>query len=65
MERRDHNRKAEWRNNIEKELQALKGLMVKIHHDSLSATLKKFQIGKRQSMMAYMDSVFKKIPLYP
>ena len=45
---------------MDKELQVQVGPKVKIHLDSLRATLKKYQIGKRQVMIAYMDSDFKK-----
>ena len=47
---------------MEKKLQILeKGPKAKIHLDLLRAALKKYQIGKLQAMMAYMDSGFKKI----
>ena len=40
-----------------KELEGLKeGPKAKIHIDSLRKTLKRYQIGKRQAMMAYMNS---------
>ena len=45
--------------NMEKELQGLvEGSKVKVHLDSVKATFKKSQIGKSQTMMAYMDSGF-------
>ena len=44
---------------MEKELERLEeGLKAKIHLDSLRATLKKYQIGKHQAVMAYMDTSF-------
>ena len=58
----ENNRKAEWINNVEKELQGLEeGPKVRKLLDSLRTTLKKYQIGKGQDMKAYMDSGFKKI----
>ena len=45
---------------MEKELQGLEDdEKVKILHDSLKATLKKYQIRKFQVMMAYMDTGLK------
>ena len=41
-ERKDHNKKAEWINNMETDLQMLEeGPQVNIHPDALKATLKK------------------------
>ena len=55
-ERRDHTRKAEWINNMEKELQELKERpKAKIYLHLLRAALKKYQIGKLQAMMIYKD----------
>ena len=43
---------------IEKNLQELEeSPNAKIHLDLLRATLKKYQIGKRQAMLAYIDLV--------
>ena len=40
-----------------KELEGLEeGLKAEIHIDLLKTTLKKYQTGKRQAMMEYMDS---------
>ena len=40
-----------------KELQGLEeGLKAKMHLDSLRANLKKYRIGKRQAMMAYIGT---------
>ena len=59
-----HNKKDKWIHRIEKELEEPKeGLKMKMLLDSLRATLKKYQIGKHQAMMAYMDSGFK-IPFH-
>ena len=64
-ESKDHIRKGEWINNMEKELQGLEeGLKAKLHLHSLRETLKKYQIGKLQTMMTCMDSSFKN-PLHP
>ena len=53
----EHNKKAEWISNMVKELEGLKeGLKVEIHIDLLRLTLKKYQTGKRQAMIKYMDS---------
>ena len=57
-EQKEYNRKAEWINNMKKELQ---GLEEGVHLVLLRVTLKKYRIGKFQAMMAYMDSGFKKI----
>ena len=54
---REHKKNAEWINNLENELQRFgEGLTEKIHPNLLRATLKKYQIGKHQTMMAYIDS---------
>ena len=43
-ERKDHNKKAEWTNNMETELRILEeGPQVNIHTDGLKATLQKYQ----------------------
>ena len=39
-----------------KEVGLEEGLKAEIHIDLLRTTLKKYQIGKRQAMMEYMDS---------
>ena len=45
---------------MEKELQEFEeGPNAKLHLHSHRATLKKYQIGKHQAMMAFMDSGFK------
>ena len=55
---RENNRKAEWIRNMGKELERLKeGPKAKIQLVSFRATLK--EIGKRQAMMAYMDTGLK------
>ena len=52
-----HNEKAEWINNITRELEGLKeGPKVEIHIDLLKTTLKTYQIEKGQAMMEYMFS---------
>ena len=44
---KDHNKKAEWINNMETELRILEeGPKVEIHPDTLKAILKKYQTGK-------------------
>ena len=54
---REHNKKAEWIRNITKEFEGLEeGPKAELHIDLLKTTLKKYQIGKRQAMMEYMDS---------
>ena len=54
---------AEQKNNMEKELQGFEeDPEAIIHIESLEATLKKYLIGKRQTMIAHMDSGFKKFP---
>ena len=46
--------------NIKKELEQLeKGVEAEMHLNLVKSTLKKYQIGKRQAMMAYMVSGFK------
>ena len=60
---RDHNRQAEWINNIEKELKGLDvGSKTNMHLESLRATLQKYQIGKLLAMMTYIDSNLKNTP---
>ena len=52
-----HNEKAEWINNITRELEGVEeGTKTEIHIDLLTTTLKKYQIGKHQGMMEYMVS---------
>ena len=54
---RKHNEIAEWIKTMTKELEGLEeGLKVEILIDLLKTTLKKYQTGKRQAMMEYMDS---------
>ena len=54
---RKHNEKVEWINNMTKELEGLEeGPKGELHIDLLITTLKKFQTGKRQAIMEYMDS---------
>ena len=49
------NEKAEWINNMTRELEGLKeGPKAEIHTELLKTTLKKYQTGKRQAMMEYM-----------
>ena len=48
---------------MEKQLEGVEeGPKVKIHIESLRTTLRKYQIGKRQAMMAYMDSGLRNSP---
>ena len=48
-----------------KELEGLEeGPKAEIHIDLLRTTLKKHQIGKRQAMMAYMDSSSRNSPSF-
>ena len=54
-------KKNEWKSNIIKELEGPKR---EIHIDSLKTTLKKYQIGKSQAMMKYMDSGSRNLPLF-
>ena len=55
-EHRDLNRLDEWINDMER---LEEGPKTKIHIDSLSSTLKKYQIGKLRVMMVSMDSGLK------
>ena len=49
-----HNKKAEWINNMTRELEVLKeGPKVEIHIDVLKTTFKKYQIRKRQATMVF------------
>ena len=51
-ERRDHNKKAVWMNNMEKELQNVEeSRKTNIHFDSLKATLKKHQTEKIRALI--------------
>ena len=52
---KEHNSKAEWINNMEKELHELEGG----HEIAHSNTQKRHRIVKRQTMKEYMDSGFK------
>ena len=59
-EKKEHNRKDNWINNEEKELQGfVECTEAEIHLNSLRATHKKYKIGKRQTMMTYMVLVLK------
>ena len=51
--KKKHNEKAEWINNMTRELEVPKA---EIHIDLLKTTLNKYQIGKRLAMMEYMAS---------
>ena len=52
-----HNEKAEWINDMTRELKGLEeGSKAEIHIELLKKTLKRYQTGKRQAMMEYMDS---------
>ena len=52
-----HDERAEWINNITRELEGLEeNPKVEMHIDLLKTTLKKYQTGKRQAMMEYMGS---------
>ena len=52
-----HNEKAEWINYMTKEIKGLEeGSKVEIHIDLLKKTQKRYQTGKHQDMMEYMDS---------
>ena len=58
--RKEYNRKAEWMNNMKKELQGLEeSPEMIIHLESLRATLKIYRIRNLRTMMEYMDSSFK------
>ena len=59
-ERREPYWKDEGINNMDKDLKGLEeGPNAKIHHNSLSAKLAKYQIGKRQAPIAYRILVLK------
>ena len=60
-----HNEKAEWINNMTRELEGLEeGPKAEIHIDLLKTTLKKSQTGKRQAMMEYMVSGWRDSPQF-
>ena len=44
---------------MEKDLKGLEGPKAKIHRDLVRATLRKYQIVKRQTMIAFMDTGLK------
>ena len=57
MATKKHNKKAEWINNMTRELEGLEeGPKAEIHTDLLKTTLKKYQTGKSHDMMEYMVS---------
>ena len=63
MATKKHNEKAEWINNITRELEDLKeGPKAEIHTDLLKTTLQKYQTGKCLVMMEYMVSGSKNSP---
>ena len=52
-----HNEKAEWINDMTRELEGLEeGLKAEIHIELLKRTLKSYPTGKCQDMMEYIDS---------
>ena len=52
-----HNEKAQWINNMTRELEGLKeGPKAEIHTDLLKTTLNKYRTGKRRAMMEYKIS---------
>ena len=56
-------KKAKWIDNITKELEGLEeDPKEEIHIDLLKPTLKKYQTGKRQDMMEYIDSSSRNSP---
>ena len=58
-----HNEKAQWINNITKDLEGLEeGPKVEIHIDLLKTIPKKYQTGKRLAMMEYMVSSSRNSP---
>ena len=60
-----YNEKAEWMNNITKDLEELKeGSKTEILIDLLKMTLNRYQTGKRQAMMEYMVSDSRNSPLF-
>ena len=60
-----HNEKAEWINNITRELEGLeKDPKVEIHINLLKTTLKKYKTGKCQAMMEYMVSGSRNSPSF-
>ena len=61
LERKEHNRKDKWINNMEKELQELEeGSETIIHLESVRATLKKYRFGKTQGHDSIHGFLFKK-----
>ena len=64
MATKKHNERAEWINNMTRELEGLEeGPNAKIHIDLLKTTQKKYPTGNRQAMMEYMASS-KKVHLH-
>ena len=52
-----HNEKAEWTNDMTRELEGLEeGPKVEIHIELLKKTLKRYRTRKRHDMMEFMDS---------
>ena len=52
-----HNEKAEWINDMTRELEGLEeGPKAEIHIELLKNTLKRYKTGKRPDRMEYMDS---------
>ena len=63
-EKKKHNEKAKWTNNMTKELEGLEeGPKAEIHNDLFKTTLKIYPTGKRQAMMEYMASGSRNTPL--
>ena len=57
QKKKKNNIKAEWINNMTRELEGLKeGPKAEIYIDLFKTTVKKYQTGKRQAMMEYMVS---------
>ena len=52
----EHNKIAEWISNLRKQLGFKEGPKAKILIDSLKTTIKIYQIGKQQALMAHTDS---------
>ena len=65
MVTKKHNEKVEWINNMARELEGLEECpKAEIHTDLLKTTLKKYQTGKRQTMMEYMVSGSRNSPQF-
>ena len=62
-QKKKHNEKSEWINNMTRELEVLEeGPKVEIHINLLKAIIKIYQTRKRQAMMDFIISCFRNSP---